>query len=551
MGLRSISAGVGEERVSASGGGAAAGSEDGAGKGTAETGPDAALSTSSGAPFAQALTGFHERMGKIALFDPLYELQRKKQTDRDGQAIDMMELGLLTLLFFFEQKLMREAKSGVRELAVFLLHTTEGRLRLTPDDAEELARAVVQTFRPASGKKRSFSFYNWELRREETVYTSILKASSFDARTNSQFYTLDEDGLELVFATKEFYMEFQLSIHQLLLRKQLEKGEFLGALRQINEMRVDVEALQERIVKLEHEIKRSIVSEETFKRYASLLDDLYARLQREHDEFEELRQFVKETRERLLADSMTPTPHHAYTYMLRISNELEQVHGEHTTLLQRGMELKNHALHAAKESLYYTGVASFNFEQDIAALIFGSPLPMEAMEGVFAPFLGLERYRGWSPLTLFAEQNLSRDGEGDERDEAFPEPDDSPEPDGFLMRRGRLFRRLMADLLQALENGGEVRLSSLAEGYVSGEEAHLLELRSFYDFWLILHQRSPIGADGGERGEESEPSGMEEALRLLEGRPLLVKETEGIIRASGRFHIQDMIISWGETDGGL
>ena len=71
-------------------------------------------------------------------------------------------------------------------------------------------------------------------------------------KTNAQYYTLDDDGLELVFATKEFYSEFQLSINQLLLRKQLEKGEFKGALRQINEMRIDVESLEERILHLTH-----------------------------------------------------------------------------------------------------------------------------------------------------------------------------------------------------------------------------------------------------------------------------------------------------------
>src|SRR5690606_27802216 len=109
---------------------------------------------------------------------------------------------------------------------------------------------------------------------------------------------------ELVFATKEFYAEFQLSIHQLVLRKQLEKGEFQGALRQINEMRVDVESLEERMNKLEHEIRRSIVSEETLQKYSTLLGDIYARLQRENEEFQELRQFAKETRMRLHADSM-------------------------------------------------------------------------------------------------------------------------------------------------------------------------------------------------------------------------------------------------------
>lgn len=246
------------------------------------------------------LTGFQDRMSKIALFDPLFELQRKKQTDSDGQPIEMMELGLLTLLFFFEQKLMRYAKVGVKDLASYLYRVAAGKYRVELVEWEELSRTIIQVFRPASGKKREFMFFNWGDREQQTVYTSILKANAFDSKTNTQYYALDEDGLELVFATKEFYSEFQLSIHQLVLRKQLEKGEFQGALRQINEMRIDVESLQDRMIKLEHEIKRNIASEETIHRYSTLLEDIYMRLQRENDEFEELKQFVKETRVRLL-----------------------------------------------------------------------------------------------------------------------------------------------------------------------------------------------------------------------------------------------------------
>ena len=53
----------------------------------------------------QIVSGFQERMAKLALFDPLFELQRQRKTDHDGEAIAMMELGLMALLFFFEQKL--------------------------------------------------------------------------------------------------------------------------------------------------------------------------------------------------------------------------------------------------------------------------------------------------------------------------------------------------------------------------------------------------------------------------------------------------------------
>jgi hypothetical protein len=168
--------------------------------------------------------GYSERIARIVLFEPLYELERKKQVDLEGNPIDMKGLGLLTLLFFFEQKLMRNHRAGVKELAAFLQKVTENQVTLDMSGFEDLSRTIIQTFRPASGKKREASFFNWETKQLDTVYFSILKAHSFDVKTNSQYYTLDEDGLELVFATKEFYSEFQLSINQLMLRKQLEKA---------------------------------------------------------------------------------------------------------------------------------------------------------------------------------------------------------------------------------------------------------------------------------------------------------------------------------------
>ena len=206
--------------------------------------------------------GYRERMRRLALFDPLFDLDRKREQDLKGKTIDMKGLGLLALLFFFEQKLMRQNKTGTGQLAGFLQQVTEEQYVLEELAYEKLARTIIQVFRPSTGKKRSYPFFDWEHQQESSLEYSILKANGFDSGSNTQYYTLDEDGLELIFATKEFYSEFQLSINQLMLRKQLEKGEFKGALRQINEMHIDVESLSERIVKLKHEIQRSIISEE-------------------------------------------------------------------------------------------------------------------------------------------------------------------------------------------------------------------------------------------------------------------------------------------------
>ncbi|WP_017729128.1 hypothetical protein [Halalkalibacterium ligniniphilum] len=491
-------------------------------------------------------SGYRERMRRLALFDPLYDLTRKRDQDLDGTSIDMKGLGLLTLLFFFEKKLMRQSKTGVGQLAEFLKNISEKRYLLPEEKYEELARTIIQTFRPTHGKKRSYLYYDWETKEEQSIEYSILKANGFDVKSNTQYYTLDEDGLELLFATKEFYSEFQLSINQLILRKQLDKGEFKGALRQINEMRIDVETLQERMVRLKHEIQRSIVSEETFERYKQLLGDIYERLEREDEEFKELRQFVKETRDRLYSQDVHQKEKKTYGYVLKINQELEAVHYDHSRLLDETVTLKNTTLITAQESLYYTGIQSFNFDQDLVSRIVSGPLPLEALKGVLHPFLKVEENEQWSPLAILAEQNITE--ERDEKvEQGFTEVNEEQAEDQYRKWLSQKYKELMKLFLEAYkaEKGGA--LSAFIDFLDEKDQSSIYAQRYFYDFWLILHQRSPI-----IRGRVDEQEGktlLGDALVLTGDRTLTIKEGKGIIQKVQRYSIQEMILELeGEVD---
>lgn len=492
--------------------------------------------------------GYRERMERLALFDPLYELERKRETDKEEIHIDIKGLGLLSLLFFFDQKLMRQYKTGVKQLAQFLKKLTESRYRLENEEYERLARMIIQTFRPTTGKKRSYRFFNWETGQEETIEYSILKANNFDVKTNTQFYTLDEEGLELVFATKEFYSEFQLSINQLMLRKQLEKGEFKGALRQINEMRIDVESLEERIIKLKYEIQRSIVSEDTFERYKELLEDINGRLTREDEEFKELRQFVKETRERLYSKDVHRKEKKTYDLILTITRELESVHYDHTRLLEQTFTLKNTTLVTAQESLYFTGIQAFNFDQDVISKIISTPLPIEVMTGVLQPFLKVEENPLWSPLTLFADQNITEERE-EKIEHGFFEVDKDDPNDPYRHLLMKKYAQIMQLFLQAYELGKGSRLSEFCDYLVEKGEDELFGERFFYNFWLILHQRSPVA--NGEIKEEEGKTLLGEALKLLDDQILIVQEGKGIVKRSDRFSIQELEMKLKETDDEL
>ena len=485
-------------------------------------------------------SGYRERVRRLALFDPLYELDRKREMDQDNQLVDMKGLGLLALLFFFEQKLMRQYKSGVKQLSAFLQQLTQSKYRLEEEGYEKIARLIIYTFRPTTGKKRGYAFFNWEERIEDLIEYSILKANDFDVTTNTQYYTLDEDGLELVFATKEFYSEFQLSINQLLLRKQLDKGEFKGALRQINEMGIDVESLEERMIKLKHEIQRSIVSEETFERYKQLLEDIYGRLTREDEEFKELREFVKETRERLYSKDTHQKEQKTYELLLKITRELERVHYDHSRLLEQTIGLKNTTLVTAQESLYYTGIQAFNFDHDLVSRIISTPLPLDAMKGVLHPFLRVEENKMWSPLSVFAEQNITEDRE-EKVEQSFIEVEKGEFDDPYFKWITEKYKLIMEQYLLAAKSGEGDTLSKFLSFLEVSNQEELFQERYFYEFWLFLHQRSPVTK--GEFSDDDRKTVFTKALALLGERTLSIQERNQIIKRYERFSIQEMDIT--------
>lgn len=482
---------------------------------------------------------YRERVQRLALFDPLYRLENKKTTDNSHRPIDFFSLGLLTLLFFFENMLVRNNKTGVKELAAFFQNINQGEIDLDGPGFEKLARDIIEVFRPPSGKRNARSFYNWNSRQEETIFYSILKADKFDTKTNSQYYSLDEQGLELVFATREYFSEFQISINQLLLRKQLERGQFWGALRQIDEMRVAVETLKERITRIRHEIQRNIVSDQTYQRYRETIEDIHVRLSREDREFEELQAFTRETRERLSYERSTAKDQQTYELIVKIDSELGEVHLLHRQLLQTSIELKTTALQAAQESLYYAGIDSFNFQKEITERLLSTPLPLAASRVLVEPFLGLERREEWSLLTVFARQRVENSRET-VKAENFLELLDEGERVREREKLRRNYRRIMELILEAMDERKNISLQEVVYYFQHHQQDYMLNQRLFYDFWILLHQRSPLHLEVSE--EERQESLLGGVIELLQDRAvsLVVLEKDQILNVTERYSIKNM-----------
>lgn len=369
--------------------------------------------------YSKTLEGYHERMQKIALFQLFSGMDRKRKQDKSGKNISYPDLLLCSLLFFFENMLARNYKTTKSDLADYLKRTCSMTYQLEDKEYLAIAVEIIESLRPADGKKTEYRFFNFETEKEDAVSYRVLKVSGWDREENKQYYTLDEDGLELIFATKEFYTEFSLSISQLILRKQLEKGEFHSALRQIDEMRINVNSIKESMQKIRTEIIGNIISDDVYQRYKGIIIAVNERLEREHIEFSELVAFVRETKMRYEQNmNRTEKERKLYNILLKVDTELNEVHNSHTLLLEESIELKTVALEAAREMLYHVGIDAFNFEQDIVKKIMTIPLPLESVKMFAGPFLGFSRQTYWSPLRVFQRQRMEREKE-EEKSRSF------------------------------------------------------------------------------------------------------------------------------------
>jgi hypothetical protein len=104
------------------------------------------------------------------------------------------------------------------------------------------------------------------------------------------------------------------------------------------------------------------------------------------------------------------------------------------------------------------------------------------------------------------------------------------------------YKDLMQLLLSALEADKGRNLSMFIAFLDDAGLSILYEDRYFYDFWILLHQRSPV-VNGQLNEEESSNTLLGEALTLLGNRTLLIEDGKGILNRFGRYSIQEMEIT--------
>jgi hypothetical protein len=129
----------------------------------------------------------------------------------------------------------------------------------------------------------------------------------------------------------------------------------------------------------------------------------------------------------------------------------------------------------------------------------------------------------------------------------FPEADEEGEDQSYRRLLAEKYKELMRLYLVAHEAGQGGKLSLFLDFLEARGASEWYEQRYFYQFWLILHQRSPVRNEDKENEEGK--TILDQALALLGNRVMYVREGKGIIKKSKRFAVQELLIELeDETD---
>lgn len=475
-----------------------------------------------------ALEGFGDRMRTFLVAKPLLVLGQKQRF----KDYDLSSLGLAVLLFVLEHML-QSSRGCTREAIARFLRETIHDVHdewISEQEASELESVIVQELRN-DGKPFEYQFLDLDQRGPASTNYHLLEYEEYDIRQRTVCLKLSTEAIDLLFKTKEVYQELKISITQLYLQQQIVKGVFDGALRTVQELRLQVRDLKGEIEKLKEKIRADAKKVSRERLYDKTLNRVQEQLSREKRTFAELDDLITKTSERMtslspaIEEGKREKDHDAREKVVAVQRELRRVMVEHEALFYEKIDILTLMLNSVEASILHAFRTKINFNREILIPFINERGDPRFLPTVLQPFMPLHRPKSF-PLSKIAERQVLRtrsDGEEEGSlialDEAELEEEIAREKRARLEQERKLYRYLQI-LIEPLVSKGSSRLSEALMGVASQSYEEYLQLGRDHDFLCLLVHLHQMGVIHLRRGDEL-------AIPLVETLPrMLVKLSE-------------------------
>lgn len=438
------------------------------------------------------LDGFGQRMEAVLQFFPLYELRQKHTlTEYYG-----FELGLCLLLYIMEQML-RNSPCTYEGSEAFITGMLSVLLKRPVDGAEgaPVARKLVEEI-TNYGRPFQYRYFNPSSGREELFKFRLVEQRPHTGWSGQDTVVmrLTEEGLDLLFKSREIYHDLHFSVMQLYLDQQIRRGVFDEALKTVRELAVAVDNIEEQCRRQRDHVRRNVVDSVKTPDYGRLLGRMEEQLHREQEIFASLKGLVRETGRRLEAGASTPDNRVRQEKVTRLGRELNLVAARHLELISTRFGLENLVSQMLQESIYQSMMVRFHIRREfLGAVITNNPPGQELLRTTLRPLLRPRPPRLLGPETFLSPQRLlSRDRdrpleiESEELDDAAWAAQQAAEEERKERTIG-LLKRFFGAILEALIRSDPVETPDLAAAAL-GKGAAREEAAAFAFLLLLLHQ---------------------------------------------------------------
>lgn len=472
-----------------------------------------------------ALKGFAQRMKALAIYYPLYDLRNGRKYER----FDQVALGFGVLLFILDNMLIGSEYCDQTSIAHFLKSVVEENYqeRLGEEEAKEMAYFFLDALRNG-GRPFSYAFQDLETGHEEHHKFSLIDTADYQVQGKVK-YKLSETGLDLLFKTKEIYSELRISISQLYLRQQIEKGVFQEALRTVDELYTQVKSLHDRLEHMKLQVIRN-VSQVSVADYIQVTAAVQEQLKREKEVFKSLQALLKQTQDTYRSRELSPKEEQNLNLLLAIASRLEHVINEHNRLFTVMLGLGSLLETALLDSMANTFRSKIDFEREFVDGILQANSPLENLRQVLQPLLIPTTGRFFNILRALDSQQLGKEEELAEEDlVSFDEEvlQQELERDRAIKRlRDARYTGYLGFILLPLLAEAEYSLAQLLADLPPERYAELINQVDFYSFLVQVHQMGslPLKFDPADRAKliDAEGGNLPFLLaKLLEGHPEL------------------------------
>ena len=439
----------------------------------------------------EELRGFAERIQNVALFQPLFDLQRSRKYPE----YDSLVIGFGILLFTLENMLIGRDHCDHQKIADYVRHlmAESYHIHLSEHESTEMAYYFLDALRN-NGRPFDLQFKDLETGGDVRCKFALIEVANYEIHGKMRF-KLTDAGLDLLFKTKEIYKELRISISQLYLRQQIEKGVFHEALRTIDDLYVQVQDVHGKIERIRKLVLRN-VSDVSVENYIALMEEVTEQLRREKEVFSSLQTLLRETVDTYRFRELNMKERQSFDQLITVSSRLDLVVNEHNRLFTSKLSLGSLLEEAMLDSLANTFRVKVNFEHEFVDQVIAENTPLDALRLVLNPLFKFKRNTYFNILRVLERQSVK--SEESERQEVFNGP--SEEDLAKLAQRERLLKQqrdartlnyleiILGSLkLQSARSLQEILAALPVETYVQ-----IISEVEFYAFLVQLHQMGEI-----------------------------------------------------------